>query len=1045
MKKTIILSGIALIILSFIFYKAYNSTSYEKIRAQHTAYLNNSPYKETLTMSKKERKAHGIPPNKYFEREWELTINPYTGRPTPENLTKIYTELKKGTYKSLPGDYNNHWTERGPNNVGGRVKAVLFDPNDPNHETVFAGGVSGGLWKNTNISNFNSQWELIESTTDLNVTSITVDPNNSQIFYIGTGESYTFGHALGNGLWKSEDGGNTWTKTFGDNAVESEYQTDALLTVNSPASIADDYIAFSAAFGPDLTTLSGDLILANPEEACEALTNPTEVNGKIAVIKRGNCQFVQKVKFAQEAGAIAVIVINNAYGYPIAMSGSDDTITIPSVMISMEDGDKILNAMSSETVNVTVTPHEPLEPNIVLIPGKSQINDVIAVNNNGSTEIYTAVGDSQYAETSAPTIVGSDAVGVYKSTDNGATWEKLNIPTIGLGDTIIPNDLEYTTDNTIWLSSTYSPLNGKGGGAILSCTDGENFVLKHSIASGGRTEITTSHQNPNRIYAACSVNNSSTPVKLLRTDDAFDSVVNLSLPVDTSGIPDSDFTNGQSWYDLAIEVGINNDDTVFVGGIGWFKSTNSGTSWTQIATGYSGGSGSLIHPDQHGLNLATSDKVVAGNDGGVVFSNDAGAYFSHRRKNLNITQFYNIGVAPTSAFSGEYIIGGTQDNGTQLFSNAVAGMNGSLMALGGDGAFSAFDQDGSDRYYIANYVYNNAIVLYNYEFGNSFYVNSENAANGDFINQATLDSNLNILYTNYSSGNNYKIRRYTINSLTGNGIVIKGMLENALLNSKPTALKVSPYTTSSSNLFVGLQNGRLLKVDNANATATWTVISPDAMIGSISDIEFGSNENEIFVTIHNYGVNSIWYTADGGNSWAQKEGNLPDLPVKCILQNPLKTDQVLIGTDLGTWWTEDFSSESPTWYHDSYGMGYIKVTDMVMRDDYKVYAATYGRGIFSGYFTTADGTSGIEDEILTSASKVYPNPVNHTLHMSFEDQQLHQPQIAVYDLNGRLILQQSSKDMLSTLDLDVQTLAPGSYLIKVTAQGKVYTNKFIKQ
>ena len=52
------------------------------------------------------------------------------------------------------------WIQRGPYNVGGRTKAMMFDPNDSTIETVFAGGVSGGLFKNSSISNPNNEWQL---------------------------------------------------------------------------------------------------------------------------------------------------------------------------------------------------------------------------------------------------------------------------------------------------------------------------------------------------------------------------------------------------------------------------------------------------------------------------------------------------------------------------------------------------------------------------------------------------------------------------------------------------------------------------------------------------------------------------------------------------------------------------------------------------------------------------------------------------------------------------------------------------------------------
>ena len=127
------------------------------IRKKHAKNLANSPFKKTMTLSKPERKALRIPPNKYYEMEWELTMDPEKGRPTPENLKQISEKLKKERAQALaegrtPGDAaNNAWVERGPNNVGGRVRAIMFDPTDLSYKTVIAGSVSGGLWKNTNI------------------------------------------------------------------------------------------------------------------------------------------------------------------------------------------------------------------------------------------------------------------------------------------------------------------------------------------------------------------------------------------------------------------------------------------------------------------------------------------------------------------------------------------------------------------------------------------------------------------------------------------------------------------------------------------------------------------------------------------------------------------------------------------------------------------------------------------------------------------------------------------------------------------------------
>lgn len=127
-----------------------------------------------------------------------------------------------------------------------------------------------------------------------------------------------------------------------------------LLRVNGPASIAGNYAVGSAAFGPALTSpgITGTVVQAldpavpvtspTTTDACDPLTNAAAIAGNIALVDRGTCGFVVKVKNAQNAGAIAVIVADNvAGGPPAGLGGADPTITIPSVRISLADGNTI--------------------------------------------------------------------------------------------------------------------------------------------------------------------------------------------------------------------------------------------------------------------------------------------------------------------------------------------------------------------------------------------------------------------------------------------------------------------------------------------------------------------------------------------------------------------------------------------------------------------------------------------------------------------------------------------------------------------------------
>ena len=143
------------------------------------------------------------------------------------------------------------------------------------------------------------------------------------------------------------------------------YYGRAIFNVTAPASIAGSYVAPESGLSLNnkllkLGTVSGQVVLYNDaattgptHEACDSSVRPlNSVAGKIALMYRGNCPFTTKMRAAQNAGAIAVIVINNAASAVISMGGTDNAVTIPGVMISQSDGAKMVAELPN---NVMVT------------------------------------------------------------------------------------------------------------------------------------------------------------------------------------------------------------------------------------------------------------------------------------------------------------------------------------------------------------------------------------------------------------------------------------------------------------------------------------------------------------------------------------------------------------------------------------------------------------------------------------------------------------------------------------------------------------------
>ncbi len=125
------------------------------------------------------------------------------------------------------------------------------------------------------------------------------------------------------------------------------------LTITAPSGLAGNYEVGLASFGAALTNagVAANVVFAAPLDGCAALTNAAAIAGKIALIDRGTCGFTFKVKFAQDAGAIAVLIGDNVAGDPSpGLGGTDATITIPAVRITQSVRNAIKTQLDASVV-----------------------------------------------------------------------------------------------------------------------------------------------------------------------------------------------------------------------------------------------------------------------------------------------------------------------------------------------------------------------------------------------------------------------------------------------------------------------------------------------------------------------------------------------------------------------------------------------------------------------------------------------------------------------------------------------------------------------
>ena len=698
-------------------------------------------------------------PDLAAEFEFLKTVDPSLGYIPTERLIKArnYAKSLMSEKASIP---NVTWQERGPNNVGGRTRALMFDPNDSQDKKVWAGSVSGGLWYNNDITVSASEWNSVDDFwANIAVTCITFDPNNTNTFYVGTGEGWNWKMQRGAGIWKTTDGGQSWDQLISTNNSDFYYVQKIVIT-------------------------SSNRIIAATGEG-------------LFISDNGGSNWAQKK-------------INYFSDIEIAANG----------------------------------------------------------------DIYAAEG--KYA------VDGY----IYKSTNNGTDW----------------NDISPST------------------------------------GTPERIELACAPSNSNVIYAVAS--NGTNIEWMKKSDDAGASWNDITIPeYQSQGCNDSgdDFARGQAWYDLIMMVHPTNENYLLAGGIDVHRTTDGGSSWESISY-WTGACATYVHADQHAMIYRPNhnNEALFGCDGGVFYSDNVGNNgdnFVSRNNGYNVTQFY--ACAAKNEPASNYFLAGAQDNGTQKFTQA--GINSTTQATGGDGAFCFIDQDNSDIQ-ITSYVYNNRWI--STDGGNSFNDLTSDYSGG-FICPADYDSEANILYSSYE--NNQLMVSDIGTSSYGNIIDV-----DSLGSSSASNIKVSPY--SANTIFVGTYTGGVYKITNANTTANSVNIDINQTLpdGFISCIDIAENENHLLVTYSNYGLTSVWETINGGDTWVNKEGNLPDMPIRWGLFNPFDYNQVLLATDLGIWSVDNLSSSSPQWEPTVTGLANVRCDMIKYRDsDNLISVATYGRGLFT--------------------------------------------------------------------------------------------------
>lgn len=601
----------------------------------------------------------------------------------------------------------------------------------------------------------------------------------------------------------------------------------------------------------------------------------------------------------------------------------------------------------------------------------------IAQSDEDPNVIYVGTGEGYF---NADSYRGD---GIYKSTDNGVTWERLQSSvdkqfryiqdiaivegrifactrtngiqisddkgetwTKSLGNGVYgfserAGDLEVASDGTLVAGMGI----GTEDGIYISYDNGETWTFSDlGVGAYERIDVAISPSNPSVMYALLQ-DQSTNGVKYIAKTENGGIDWEMIDPPSAHGM--DNFARNQAWYDLSIAVDPNDSERLFIGGIDVLLSDDGGESWTQISQWFGHESFQYVHADQHLVlfHEDDSDVVLYANDGGVFLTQNGTSPIpdiDEITEGYITTQFYSIDVHPDTIT--DYVLGGTQDNGSHRIISDV-GVVDSDKVTGGDGGFCHIDQDNPDIQ-ITSYVYNNYWVTLDDWGDRERYKTDENE--GLFINPTDYDDENDLLYCAGENG------FYNILDIHTGEFTKKSL--PALNNEQVSAVHV--YTPDI--IYLGTTQGTILRVLNPTATVPLVslVHSSSGYVRCVNSNP--QNPNQLLATFSNYGEISVYlYDKDISPFWLSIEGNLPDFPVRWGMFSPTNPKGIILATELGIWTTDFVSGKNTVWSANNNGIPMTRIDEVQYRkDDNLLVAGSYGRGIytseslntFQGYF-----------------------------------------------------------------------------------------------
>lgn len=565
--------------------------------------------------------------------------------------------------------------------------------------------------------------------------------------------------------------------------------------------------------------------------------------------------------------------------------------------------------------------------------------------------------------TNPNTVLAASNLGLYRTTNGGTKWVRMtnglpaiSVTVIAATDVAFDPGTPSTAYVAFWGSGIYKTTNATA--ANPSWTKLTGGLPTTNI---GRIAIAVSPTSPLSVYALIANASDSLLGFFVSSDGGTNWTPVAPGPISVYGA-----------YTLKVAVDISTPNIVYLSGVSLYKAVRTGTTWvvTEI--------GANIHADNHAFASHPTNHLViySGTDGGIFKSSDGGTTWDDSiNEGLCITQFEFIDQHPNS---DAFVIGGTQDNGTEQFRNSPAFYH----SADGDGGSAGVDQT-TPRNVI-----------------HTFYGASpeRSTQGGNFGTYSSISAGLTgtaLFYPPfaYDQTNSQNIAfgtdRINIDTAQGTGhwptkVTLPGI----------SGLVSAISFVNSTLIYAGTTSGQVYRIAKgatwpANGVPIHAAPLPSRWIWALATSP--ASVNTVLLAMAGFGAPHVWRGAvpGGGGSatWTDISGTglqrVPDIPCNALCVDPADPNTLYVGSDIGVFRTTDTGVH---WQLFSGGLPNTAVYDLqVHATSSLLRAATHGRGLWERKLDTSNVPNVdiyVRDHVMDTA-RILPTPA--PLTATFDD------------------------------------------------------------